>query len=337
MNLRDLLTEDGRAVVLLCSTLGDTEEALTLTEWNQLAKQIAASPYQRPAALLGQSARALADTIGCEAETGARLARLLERGGRVALALEALQARGLWVVTRADPSYPARLRQTLRHQAPSVLFGAGEWHLLGQAGIAVVGSRNIDEAGRAFAEEVGRRCAVARVPVVSGGARGTDSIAMESCVQAGGTVLGVLADSLERTVRQAELRQLLLDGRLVFITPYAPNAGFSVGGAMGRNKLIYGLAAAGVVVSSEFQKGGTWAGAVEALRAGWCPVFVRDGAAVPTGNRELLKQGAGRLPESALPAMADVPAWLREHVPVRAEQQELLPDRAAERKGRYRT
>lgn len=334
MNARDLLTNDGRAVLLLCSTLGGAEEAFTLAEWNQLAQQIAASPYQRPATLFGQPPAALASTLGCEPATAERIARLLERGARLALELEDLQARGLWAVTSADPAYPSRLRQTLRHQAPTVLFGAGELSLLAQAGVAVIGSRNIDEAGRTFAEELGRRCAAARVPVVSGGARGTDSIAMEACVAAGGTVLGVLADSLERTARQAELRQLLIEGRLVFVTPYAPSAGFSVGGAMGRNKIIYGLSEFAVVVSSDFQKGGTWAGAVEALRAGWCPVFVRAGQDVPAGNRELLKLGAAAVPESAL---AELPAWLREHAPVRAEQPELLPTSVAERKGRYRT
>ena len=88
---------------------------------------------------------------------------------------------------------------------------------------------------------------------------------------------------------------MLLDGQLVLLTPYAPTAGFSVGAAMGRNKVIYGLAEFAVVVSSDFQTGGTWAGAVEALKAGWCPVFARDGADVPKGNRELLKLGAAPL------------------------------------------
>jgi predicted Rossmann fold nucleotide-binding protein DprA/Smf involved in DNA uptake len=325
-----VLTEDGRAVLLLCSTLGGAEEAFTLTEWNQLAKQIAASPYQRPAALLGQAAHALAKTLGCELATAERVARLLERGGRVALELEALRARGLWVMTRADPSYPSRLRQTLRHQAPSVLFGAGDIALLARPGIAVVGSRNIDEAGTLFAQAIGGKCAAAGWPVVSGGARGTDSIAMNACVEAGGCAVGFLADSLERTIRQPEIRQLLLDERVVLLTPFAPTAGFSVGTAMARNKLIYGLTEFAVVVCSEYQKGGTWAGAAEALRAGWCPVFARE-----PGNRELLKAGAASLPESALATIEDLPSWLRQHAPIREQQPELLPNITAEKKSRY--
>ena len=57
-----------------------------------------------------------------------------------------------------------------------------------------------------------------------------------------GIAFGALADSLERTARQADVREFVSDGKLVLLTPYAPTAGFSVGAAMGRNKLIYGLA-----------------------------------------------------------------------------------------------
>src|SRR5439155_14755595 len=123
---------------------------------------------------------------------------------------------------------------------------------------------------------------------------------------AGGIALGVLADSLESTIRKTDVRELVLDGKLVLVTPYVPTAGFSVGGAMGRNKLIYGLADYAVVVSSDFQTGGTWAGAVEALKAGWCPVFVRDSADVSKGNLELLKLGAAALPAAELTGIPDL-------------------------------
>jgi DNA processing protein len=211
-------------------------------------------------------------------------------------------------MSRAD-----KLRDTLKHQAPAVLFGAGDLQLLRRGGIAVIGSRNIDEAGTVFAQEVGRKIAAAHMPVVSGGARGTDRLAMGAALDAGGVAFGVLPDSLERTVRQPDLRQMLLDDQLVLLTPYVPTAGFSVGAAMGRNKLIYGLADFAVVVSSDYQTGGTWAGAVEALKAGWCPVFARDGAEVPKGNSELLKLGAAPLGGAELGTAGNLSEWLREH------------------------
>ena len=336
MDARELLTDDGRAVLALCSQLGleDAPTAFMLTEWNDLARRIQASEWKRPAALAGQSTVAIAATLGIVPSEAERVAGLLERGGRLALEMENLFARGLWAVTRADPGYPAKLRQSLKHQAPPVLFGAGEIALLARAGVAVVGSRNLDPSGLAFAQGIGRWCAAARLPVVSGGARGTDRVAMQATLEEGGAAFGVLADSLERTVQQPDLRELLHDERLVLLTPYSPTAGFSVGAAMGRNKVIYGLADYAVVVSSDLENGGTWAGAVEALRGGWCPVFVRDGEDVPAGNRELLQRGAAPITEDAC---RDIAAWLPAHAVVPVEEKELFASAVMERPKRYRT
>jgi predicted Rossmann fold nucleotide-binding protein DprA/Smf involved in DNA uptake len=332
MNTHDYLSDDGLALLALCSAFAlpdDAEQrgltAFKLAEWNQLARKIAASPLQRPAALHGQSADALAQELSIPPDEARRVVRLLERTGQLAPELENLCARGLWAVTRVDERYPRKLRDTLKHQAPAVLFGAGDIQLLGRPGLAVIGSRNIDEAGAAFAREVGRKAVAARLAVVSGGARGTDRVAMDGAMEADGVAFGALADSLETTVRKSDVRQLLLDERLVLVTPYAPSAGFSVGAAMGRNKVIYGLAEFAVVVSSDHQTGGTWAGAVEALKAGWCPVFVRDGDGVPKGNRELLKLGAMPLATTGeLGDISDLSTWLRGRVELKPAERDLF-------------
>jgi DNA processing protein len=328
MNVSDYLSDDGLVLLTLCSAFampeGSGANPFTLSEWNKLAKQIHDSPLKHPAALHGHTASELARDFALPPDTAERIVHLLDRSSRLALELEGLFSRGMWAVTRVDERYPKRLRDTLKHQAPTVLFGAGDIQLLCRGGIAVIGSRNIDETGTAFAQEIGRKAAAARVPVVSGGARGTDRLAMGAALEAGGTAFGVLADSLERTVRQPDLRQLLLDGQLVLLTPYAPTAGFSVGAAMGRNKVIYGLADFAVVVSSDFQTGGTWAGAAEALKASWCPVFARDGAAIPKGNRELIKLGAAPLPEGELHQIPDLPVWLSRHAAAKPVERDLF-------------
>src|SRR5262249_43469443 len=157
----------------------------------------------------------------------------------------------------------------------------------------------------------GRKAVQSKLAVVSGGARGSDRLAMEGALEAGGVALGALADSLEATIRKADVRDFIQDGRLVMVTMYAPNAGFSVGAAMGRNKVIYGLSDFAVIVSSDLQTGGTWAGATEALKAGWCPVFVRDGANLPKGNAALIKLGAVPLPEAEFANILNLATWLK--------------------------
>jgi predicted Rossmann fold nucleotide-binding protein DprA/Smf involved in DNA uptake len=66
---------------------------------------------------------------------------------------------------------------------------------------------------------------------------------------------------------------------------------------MGRNKYIYALADYALIVSSAFGKGGTWAGAVEALsRIKEIPVFVRSHPHISEGNQQLYNQGAKPFP-----------------------------------------
>ena len=74
---------------------------------------------------------------------------------------------------------------------------------------------------------------------------------MRGALEAGGRVCGVLADSLERQAMTREHRNMLLDGQLTLISPFDPNARFHAGNAMQRNKLVYALSDAALVVSSD--------------------------------------------------------------------------------------
>ena len=327
MNANGYLSEDGQAILLLCSSLALPAKAANmevapfkLSEWNQLERKIRESALKHPAALQGRSAEDLSKILAQPVEEAERITRLLDFAGALSVELQSLQAQGLWAVTRVDESYPSHLRDTLKQQSPSVIFGAGPIQLLQRPGVAVVGSRTIDEPAATFAREVGAKAVAAKLPVVSGGARGTDRIAMQAGLEAGGIAFGALADSLERTARQPDVREFVSDGKLVLLTPYAPTAGFSVGAAMGRNKLIYGMAGFAVVVSSDHQTGGTWAGAVEALKADWCPVLVRDGENVPRGNNELLKLGAIPLPASELSDIPNLATWIRQRIPAKVAE-----------------
>jgi predicted Rossmann fold nucleotide-binding protein DprA/Smf involved in DNA uptake len=92
---------------------------------------------------------------------------------------------------------------------------------------------------------------------------------------------------------QREHRNMLLDDQLVLISPYDPSAGFNVGHAMQRNKLIYALADAALVVSADLNKGGTWAGATEQLeKLRLVPVFARATSGDSAGLDALAKNGA---------------------------------------------
>ncbi|HVZ31196.1 MAG TPA: DNA-processing protein DprA, partial [Polyangiaceae bacterium] len=252
---------------------------------------------RKPADLLSPEAEdiLLASKAGIDPS---RLRRLLARGFQLSQALERWQARAIWIVSRADAPYPRRLKSRMRDLAPPILYGCGHASVLEAGGLAIVGSRDASDELLRYTDDVARRAASLRHAVVSGGARGIDQTAMRAALDAGGQVSGVLADSLERAALARENREYLLQQRLVLVSPFDPSAGFNVGHAMQRNKLVYALADAALVVSSDHNKGGTWTGAVEQLeKLHFVCVYVRAVGNVTEGTAALLKKGAVPWPE----------------------------------------
>jgi DNA processing protein len=139
---------------------------------------------------------------------------------------------------------------------------------------------------------LGRMTAQATLTLISGGARGADHIAMSAAAEQGGSVVGVLVHPLEREALRSDARQLVTEERLCLITPFKPSAGFRPANAMARNKIIYALARCTAVIASDEGRGGTWAGATEAIRRGYGPVAVWTGAGAGPGNAPLAERGA---------------------------------------------
>jgi DNA processing protein len=265
--------------------------------------------------LPGLRAERLKSTLQTDDDEATRLAWLLDRRSVMEQELDRLADLGIWVITRLDEEFPTRFIERLKSAAPVMLYGSGDSRLLNRRGLAVVGSRNIDERGFALTEFIGNACAESQLSVYSGGARGVDKTAMNAVMEAGGKAAGLLADSLERAIRGADARSFIEDGQLVLATPYSPHASFNVGMAMSRNKLIYALADYAMVIASDAEKGGTWAGAEEALKAGWVPVFVVNGPNVPEGNKLLIERGAVPFPAEFNEAPSSLSDWLEGNAP----------------------
>lgn len=299
------ISSNTQAILLLTAPLiaGRREpspELLTPGGYNSLARTLR-DKQRQPADLLGPEAGVLVKACKSVIDT-ARLERLLGRGFLLSQAIERWQARAIWVISRAEPNYPKRLKARLKEQAPPILYGCGEEAILDTGGLAIVGSRNVDDALADYTENIGRLAARARRTVVSGGARGIDQAAMRGALEAGGSVAGVMADGLEPAALARDHRELLMGGRLVLISPYDPAAGFNVGHAMQRNKLIYALADAALVVSSDYEKGGTWAGAIEQLeKLHLVPVYVRSNGEMGKGLEALRRKGAVPWPNPVTP------------------------------------
>ena len=289
-----------QATMLLTATLGRSDRSgvkpLSIREWARFAVWLKDQELE-PASLLKCDLASVLSGWADRSISVPRLEELLGRGGALGLALERWQRAGLWVMTRSDPEYPRRLKERLGQESPPVLYGCGDKALLNRGGIAVVGSRDASEDDLAFTERLGRDAAGQGIAVVSGGARGVDQHAMLGAVGNEGVAVGVLADSLLRSTTSAKYRKHVACGRLVLISPFNPEARFNVGNAMTRNRYVYCLSDAAVVIGSKTGKGGTWSGAIEDLEAGWVPLWVKRSPDAGSGNSELVARGARWLPE----------------------------------------
>lgn len=224
---------------------------------------------------------------------GDRIKALLHRGLLLSQALENWQSRSIWVISRADYDYPEHYKRMPGQHRPPILYGCGNKSLLQNGGLAVVGSRKISEELVEYAESVGRLAANALSTIISGGAPGVDQASVHGALSGGGTATVVLPGELEKAVMSRLNRDMLMDGRLALISPFDPRARWSVGQAMGRNKLIYGLSNAALVVESSYNEGGTWPGAVEQLdKLHFVPVYTRSAGSPSKGLDGLRDRGA---------------------------------------------
>lgn len=311
-----MLSLDSKVTLLLGSRLAIRKDSdltpLTLREWNILEKNLKTSGLDSPVDLLGLEVNDIQKHLDISDEEAVRIAELLERIELLEQSLAYYADKGIQVITRNEMMYPQRYRERLKDSAPLVLFYAGEPALMGQPGIAVVGSRHLDPIGQACAEFVGNTCGLSGLVLYSGGAKGVDSLSTQAALDARGTAVSILAHSLEQTIKDAMTKKAVERGDLCLMTPYTPDAGFSVGTAMGRNKLVYSLADYAIVVASDAEKGGTWAGATETLKAGWVPVFILEHPNMPDGNRLLIQKGGVPFPHPFPEHFSKLESWLRE-------------------------
>ncbi|NNJ85393.1 MAG: DNA-processing protein DprA, partial [Gammaproteobacteria bacterium] len=172
--MNNLLTDDTKAILLLCGVFGNDRQInpLTQTQYNRLARWLN-SERMRPNDLLEQEN---IDTAATGAEIDAEQLRgLLGRGVQLGFAVEEWQRNGIWVIGRSDRDYPERYKRHLKTQSPPLIFGIGNRALLHGGGLAVVGSRDADDAdGAFFTRKTARSCVHGGMPVIFGGAGDID-------------------------------------------------------------------------------------------------------------------------------------------------------------------
>ena len=241
--------------------------------------------------LLDVNEQSVVELLGGDTIEAQRITTLLAATTAFAYERERLEEEGISLLSTFDPAFPSRLISRLGTTCPAFLTVAGPVEWLSAGGLGVVGSRDASPAGLEVARSAAQVAVDAGLPVVSGLARGIDQESMAGALDGGGAVVGVPAEGLRVAARSPEVRRRVHNGELCIASPYAPAMRFTAGNAMGRNKIVYGLADVTLVVCSDNGSGGTWEGAKEAIRRGFGPVAVWSGDGEGPGNAALVALG----------------------------------------------
>ncbi|MEX2032374.1 MAG: DNA-processing protein DprA [Dehalococcoidia bacterium] len=191
--------------------------------------------------------------VGLDAKTAQAIAKARAEIDP-ATEIERLHEAGIQAFTRSGPGYPSRLREI--DDAPPVLYVRGAWVAEDEWSVAVVGTRRATAYGRQAASELSRGLAANGVTVVSGLARGVDTIAHRTALDTGGRTVAVLANGLD-TIYPPENRRMAdeIAERGAVMSDYPlgtkPRADFFPR----RNRILSGLSLGTLVVEGGYQSG----------------------------------------------------------------------------------
>lgn len=280
------------AIIILCSHLcvGGNIKPLEPKEWSTLASILLEKKIE-PSELLDFSREDYEKILHYNKNQIERMEHLISRSASIAFEIEKLSKKGIKIVTRADKNYPNLLKKKLGKSCPPLFYYVGNIDLLNNILVGFVGSRSVGPDDIDFTKKIVRKAIANGMGVVSGGAKGIDSIASQEAIEHGGFAVEFLSDSLLRKIKNKKAISAIRNDRLLIMSVTNPNAGFNVGFAMMRNKYIYASSNGTLIVKSDYNKGGTWSGAIENLRNNWANTFCWNNQ-LYNGNAEIIKRGA---------------------------------------------
>jgi DNA processing protein len=233
---------------------------------------------------------------------------------------------GVGVLTSNEEAYPVRLREI--YDYPPVLYLRGELRPEDEYAVAVVGTRRATVYGKQVTGELAAELAAAGITVVSGLARGVDTIAHRAALEAGGRTIAVFACGLdqiyppenERLARDIVTRGACVSEYPLGMRPRAENF-------PRRNRILSGLSL-GVLVTEAAEDSGAMITARFAVEQN------REVFAVPGSVLSPASRGTNRLIQEGAKLVRGYTDVLEElnltTVARQMEMREVLPESATE-------
>ena len=231
-----------------------------------------------------------------------------------------LQGRQILPLTWHDPSYPDRLKQI--YDRPAVIYVLGEIREQDDWAVAVVGTRKPTAYGREMAHLISTELVRNGITVVSGLARGVDSVAHHAALDAGGRTIAIQACGLDM-VYPPEHRRLAdeIAERGAVISDYPLDTRPRPDYFPRRNRIMSGLTLGTLVVEADEKSGAL-------ITAGYALEHNREVFAVPGNITSPMSQGTNRLIQEGAKLVTGIEDVLEELnlklVPEQLVMQELI-------------
>jgi DNA processing protein len=215
---------------------------------------------------------------------------------------ERILTKNIHIITILDDYYPKKLKTI--EQPPPVIFLKGNICDADDFSVAIVGTRNLTSYGRQVTHDLAGFLARNNITVISGLARGIDSIAHDAALNAGGRTIAVLGCGVD-VVYPPEHRNLSIriQEKGALISDYYPGTQPDGQNFPPRNRIISGLSLASVIVEAGERSGALITaefaanqgrevfavpGPIYAIRSKGTNRLIRDGALPLTDFNDLL-------------------------------------------------
>lgn len=255
-------SSDGYAATLLTIALSPNREEyarpLGNQEYVRVEERVRESvAYRSVGDLLNDDISGLMLRLQISEEEAYRIYSLLNRGVHFSFAIEKMAEHQTQIVSKFDAVYPRRLSARMHDAAPVFFYQIGNADLIGHPAVAILGisgTKTTNEA-RESVEYIVREATRLGCTVLTGGELGVSRVAANAVFECGGTLIEVLGGGLYEHSKDPSVERLLNENRCALISLEHPEAMFTISHAISRNKVIFSLADATIILNTDNKRG----------------------------------------------------------------------------------
>lgn len=285
------------AMLLTLPLTADKEELvrpLTSAEFLQLAERVEAAGLGSIGSLIGMDISAVMAKTDMPEQEAYRICMLLSRTMPLSYAMERFYEQNIEILTRMDEEYPNRLIARLGTDAPTAMYVSGNLALLKQPMVALLGISGVKMTP---ASEKGVRMLVRSLKdegfgLITSSEPGACRVAEKEAFECGVNVISVLAGELSSKKEEDMYIEAQMRDQALLVSLVHPDAPYTGVHALMRNRVVYAMALASFIATTDAKRGET-----EALRKKLCDWMYAFDTPTPLGNRIVISRGITPVPD----------------------------------------